>query len=207
MSTETIEVQKRAGVGSTAAKNLRNAGLVPAILYGHGEDNVNLAIKSEVLDRVIEHGTKVLSLRGEISDHAVLRDVQWDTFGSYVLHVDLLRVSKSELIEVSIPVELHGEAPGANEGGMLSFTTHELSIQCPASGIPEKFEVNIGGLHVGDSIHASDIELPNGASLVTPETEVIVQITQPAAQDVEETAAEDEPEVIGKSDESETPEG
>lgn len=200
MSSETLEVKKRDGVGSIASKKLRRTGNVPAILYGHGEENVNLSVKSDAIGRIIQHGTKLLSLTGDITETALLRDVQWDAFGIDVLHVDFTRVSQSEAVEVTLPVELHGEAPGTSEGGQLVFAAHELTIQCPASAIPEHIQVNVSDLHVGQAIHAGEVPLPDGAKVVTPEAEVVVQVTKPsgaaaAASDAESDA---EPELIRK---------
>lgn len=205
MSSETIEVKRRENLGSRASQKLRQTGRVPAILYGHGEENVNLSVRADAIQRIIDHGTKLLSLSGELNDTALLREVQWDAFGVEILHVDFNRVSQTETVEVTLPVELHGEAPGSNEGGMLAFNLHELTIQCPAAKIPEHVVVNIGDLHMGQAIHAGEISLPAGASLVTPAEDVIVQINKPSgaatAEEGEEAAAE--PELIGKDKEGE----
>ncbi len=199
MSSETIEVKKRDVVGSSAARKLRQSGQVPANLYGHGEDNLNLTIPADAINAIIKHGTKLISLTGDVKDTAILREVQWDAFGVEVLHVDFTRVSQAEAVEVTLPVELHGEAPGSNEGGMLTFNTHELTINCPASSIPDHIHVNIGNLHLGDAIHASDVSLPNGATLVTPANEVVVQVIKPSgAAAGEEAEDEAEPELIRK---------
>ena len=196
MSSETLEVKKRDGLGSLAAKKLRQNGDVPANLYGHGEANINLTVRADAIHNIIKHGTKLVTLTGGVQDMAILREVQWDAFGVDVLHVDFTRVSQAEAVEETLPVELHGEAPGSSEGGMLVFTTHELMIRCPASSIPEHLHVNISKLHIGDAIHAADVELPSGASMLTPATEVVVQINKPvgaAASDEGEVA---EPELI-----------
>jgi large subunit ribosomal protein L25 len=196
--SETIEVKKREAVGSRAVQKLRSQGLVPAVLYGHGEENVNLAVRKDALGLVIRHGTKLLSLTGDITDTALLREVQWDTFGVDILHVDFNRVSQSEAVEVTLAVELHGEAPGTSEGGQLNFVTHELTIKCPAASIPEHLTVSIGGLHLGNSIHANEVKLPQGATMVTPGSVVVVQVAKPhAASDEAETTGA-EPELIRK---------
>ena len=180
MSSETITVKKREAVGSNASKRLRAQGQVPAILYGHGQENVNLSIRSEVIGNVIKRGTKLLSLSGDISDTAILRQVQWDTYSTEVVHVDLFRVSATETVEVTLPVHLHGEAPGTSEGGQLVFQTHELTILCPVANIPDHLVVSISGLHLGQSIHANEVTLPEGASLETAGSRIVVQIVKPA---------------------------
>jgi large subunit ribosomal protein L25 len=198
MSSETLEVKMRDTLGSLASRKLRQRGEVPANLYGHGESNVNLSVRADALHNIIKHGTKLLNLTGSVTDTALLREVQWDTFGVDILHVDLTRVSQSEAVEVTLTVELHGEAPGSNEGGQLVFTTHELAIRCPAQNIPEHIQVNIGGLHLGQAIHAGEIALPSGATLLTPANEVVVQVNKPANMTIDDTPASAEPELIRK---------
>lgn len=178
MSSETLTVSHRKEVGSNASKRLRATGQVPAILYGHGQENVNLAVRSEALGSLIKHGTKLVSLVGDVSDMALLRHVHWNTYGTDVLHVDLFRVSATEAVEVTLPVHLHGEAPGIGEGGNLVFQTHELTIRCPASSIPEYITVYVSQLHLGQSIHASEVLLPEGASMVTAPSRVVVQVVK-----------------------------
>lgn len=210
MSSETIEVKKREGVGSAASRRLRQQGHVPANLYGHGEENVNLTVKADAINRVIQHGTKLLSLTGDIKDTALLREVQWDAFGIDVLHVDFTRVSQSESVEVSLPVEMHGEAPGLSQGGQLNFALHELTIKCPASSIPDHLEANVGSLNIGEAVHASDIALPDGAEMVNAANDVVIQINKPSGAAASEEAADElgaEPEVISKGAGEEDAEG
>jgi large subunit ribosomal protein L25 len=199
--SETIEVKKRDAVGSRAVAKLRSQGLVPAVLYGHGEENVNLCVRKDALGLVIRHGTKLLSLTGDISDTALLREVQWDAFGVDILHVDFNRVSQAEAVEVTLAVELHGEAPGLKEGGQLNFVTHELTINCPAASIPEHIIVNVSNLHLGNSIHANEVTLPEGASMVTPGSVVVVQIAKPQLAADDAAASGAEPELIRKAKE------
>jgi large subunit ribosomal protein L25 len=193
---ETIEVTTREAVGTSRVQKLRATGLIPAVLYGHGEANVNLAIAKDVVNNVVRHGSKMLALTGAVQDTALLREVQWDSFGIDILHVDLTRVSKDEAVEVTLPVELHGEAPGLGEGGQLKFTTHELTIRCPAGSIPEHLVVSVANLHLGQSVHANEVTLPAGATMVTPASVVVVQIAQPLAEGDEAEAAVAEPELI-----------
>ncbi len=205
MSSETLQVSKRDALGSLACRKLRAEGLIPANLYGHGEDNMNLSVNAAAVTNLIKHGTKIVSLQGDVKDTALVREVQWDAFGIDVIHVDLTRVSKSEKVEVTLPVEIHGEAPGANAGGLLTVGVHDLTILCPANEVPEQIEVNVSALNVGDAIHASEITLPKGAELVTPGSEVVVQVAAPSggAGDDEEGEAGAEPEVISKGKDEE----
>ena len=207
MSSETLEVKSREELGTLASNRLRQTGYIPANLYGHGEPNVNLAVRADAIHAIINHGGKLLSLTGDINDTALLREVQWDAFGIDVLHVDLTRVTQTELVEVSLPVELHGQAPGLSEGGQLSVENHELTIRCPASSIPEHLLVSVAKLHMGQAIHASDVKLPDGASMVTSATEVVVQVVKPAGMVEEDAGGQSiEPELIGKQEDEDSSE-
>jgi large subunit ribosomal protein L25 len=197
---ETIEVAKRDVLGSRAMIKIREKGLIPAILYGHGQENVCLTVSLETINSLIKHGTKLVSLTGEVVDTALLRSVQWSSMGDRIIHVDFARVSQTEDVEVTIPIHLHGEAPGAmSASGQLRFVTHEIVIRCPAAKIPEYLVCEIGSLQLGQSIHVSELKLPEGAVPVTPGAIVIVQVVVAAGETTAETAGtQAEPELIRK---------
>jgi large subunit ribosomal protein L25 len=194
---ETLEVVKREAQGSWNVGKLRATGYVPAILYGHGEENVCLSVRKEAVAALIKHGSKLVSLTGSVKDTALLREVQWDTFGSNVIHLDLARVSQSETVEVTLPVQLHGEIAAAG-GGQLRFATHEITIRCPAASIPDHLTVEISGLQLGASIHVSEVKLPAGATPVTLGSVVVVQVVAPAGSSDDAAAVAVEPELIRK---------
>jgi large subunit ribosomal protein L25 len=194
---ETLEVVKRDAQGSWNVRKLRATGYVPAILYGHGEENVCLSVRKEAVAALIKHGSKLVSLTGSIKDTALLREVQWDTFGSNVIHLDLARVSQSETVDVTLPIQLHGEIASAG-GGQLRFVTHEITINCPAASIPDHLTVEISGLQLGASIHVSEVKLPAGATAVTLGSVVVVQVVAPAGAVDDAAAVAVEPELIRK---------
>ena len=135
---ETIEVANREARGTRAMIKIRESGSIPAILYGHGEDNVCLTVSLDTINKLIKHGTKLVNLTGAVTDSALLKSVQWSSMGDYIIHVDFARVSQSEAVDVTLPVHLAGEAPGAlTAAGQLRFVTHQVTIRCPASNIPE----------------------------------------------------------------------
>jgi large subunit ribosomal protein L25 len=197
---ETIEVAKRSELGSRAMIKIREKGMVPAILYGHGEENLCLTLPLETINKLIKHGTKLVNLTGAVSDTALLRSVQWSSMGDHVIHVDFARVSQTETVDVTVPIHLHGEAPGAQTAaGQLRFVTHEIIIRCPAAKIPEFLSCDISGLHLGQAIHVNELKLPEGASPVTPGSIVVAQVVAPSgeAAGAEATGAT-EPELIRK---------
>ncbi len=189
-------------------RRLRKAGMVPAILYGHGEESVMLNVKEAELSKVIQHGGHVVELAGEMNESALIKDVQWDAFGLNVIHVDLTRINAKEEVEVDLPIELKGDAPGTHDGGVVNFLKHELSIACPANKLPDKIVVKINHLKLDDMILAGDIELPDGVKLLTSETDGIVSCSMPVTSIEGEEAGEEagaaEPEIVGKDKEDES---
>ncbi len=206
--TDSLNTKIRQQIGSNAVKEVRKAGLVPAVLYGHGEDNVNLSVSADELGAAIRRGAQMVNLEGGVSESALISDVQWDTFGIDMLHVDLTRVSATELVQVAVKLELRGEAPGTKEGGVIDHMTHEIRIECPAGSIPSSIEVSINSLGLEEALKVGELELPEGAKLLTSPDAVVVQCNPPVELDEEEEEASAiEPEVIGRKEEDEETEG
>lgn len=199
MTVGSLTVETREGVGRNRVKHLRKTGRIPAILYGHGQPNVTLSVCLKELDSAIRHGAHVVDLKGAVSESALIKSVQWDSFGHEIIHVDLTRVSVGETVKVTLTIELKGEAPGARQGGVLQQPAHEIEINCPVASIPDKLELNVTGLGLGQMLHASDVKLPEGATLVTS-ADVIVAICSVVQAGAEEAPAVSaaEPEVIGR---------
>jgi large subunit ribosomal protein L25 len=147
----------------------------------------------------VRHGGRLVNLTGAVSESAFVREVQWDTWGSHILHLDLTRISLHEKVEIEVKVELRGEAPGVREGGVVQQLVPELRIDCPAGSIPEKLSVSINALALNAEIKAGDLELPEGATLLDDPETVVVQCVVPAELPEEAAAAAGpaEPEVIG----------
>jgi large subunit ribosomal protein L25 len=205
---EVLHVKKREERGSAACGRLRNAGVIPAVLYGHGQESMSLSVPKSELSFAIRHGSKLVEIEGDVKDSVLLREIQWDALGTDVLHVDLTRVSAEEMVEVELSLEIRGEAPGIKEGGVLDQVAHGIVIMCPAGAIPERLEVNINQLHVGQTLTAGSLELPEEAQLVTSADAVVVSCVEPIEREEIETEPGEgvEPEVIGRaaSDEEES---
>jgi large subunit ribosomal protein L25 len=183
---------------------MRYAGTIPAILYGHGEENQSLTISAEEMSSVVRHGGRVVELKGHVNEKAFIRSMQWDVYGTEVLHVDFTRVSEHERVEVKVSVELRGQAPGVKDGGAVEHIVHEIEIECEALSIPEKIEVSIKELKIGDSITAADVKLPEGAKLLSDPDDVIVHcVVHREEEEGEGEAGVAEPEVIGRKAEDE----
>ena len=207
---EVLDVQLRKTRGKRNARRLRATGSIPAVLYGHGEENVALSVPAAKITAALRQGNKLVKLAGAAGDDALIREVQWDTYGVEVLHVDLTRVSAHELIEVTVAVTLRGEAPGIKEGGHVEQLVHEVDIECEAASIPDKLEANINHLKLGETITVADLDLPEKARLLGSPEAVVVQCIEVVEQEEEEVAEIEpaEPELLGrKPGEEETEEG
>ena len=205
---EVLDVSLRKESGKLRNRRLRASGKLPAILYGHGEDSVSLAVLTDQLETSLRHGSQVVELKGDAKGQALLQDIQWDTFQQHVLHVDLLRVDASDRVTVEVPLKLHGIAPGESEGGTVELLHRSVEIETSPSNIPDHLEVNVNDLHVGGSLKVSDlVGLPEGAAAVLAAETTLVQCVEKIVVEEEEEAegAVAEPEVIGaKKDEEES---
>jgi large subunit ribosomal protein L25 len=196
---DVLNVEVRDQVGTKRIRRMRKTGKIPAVLYGHKEAVLNLAIRKEEFAQVLKHSGKLVKLAGSVSEDALVREVQWDTYGVNVLHVDLMRVSASERVTTEVTVELRGTAVGTTQGGVVQFITHELEIECPAMSIPEKIVLNINDLALGKAIHAHEVPLPEGVVLTSAPEVIVVQCVTPHVEEIPVPGAGGtaEPEVIG----------
>jgi large subunit ribosomal protein L25 len=202
MSEDVLNVAVRTTRGSRAARRMRDAGSVPAVLYGHGEGSVSLTLRIDQIEAALRHGSRVVNLQGELSENALIKDIQWDAFGSQVLHVDLTRVSATERIESKVLVELRGEAPGTKQGGVVEQPCHEVDVEFDMSNITDRLSLTINDLELDQTLTAADLELPAGAKLLTEPETVLVQCVLPQEMPEEAALAEGvEPEVIGRKEE------
>lgn len=211
---EVFEVTRRDAFGSQHTRRMRRNGQIPAILYGHGKENIPLAVPQEQLQHAIRQSARLIDLQGAVKESALIREVQWDTFGNQVLHVDLTRVSATELVRVEVSLETRGTAPGATDGGVVKVLVHAIEIECRADSIPEKLELNINQLELHQSLTVADLLLPEGAKTSLDPDALLVQCVEPtieleeeegeqAVEGDEEGTAASEPEVIGRKEDDE----
>jgi len=203
---ELLNVQRRESVGKRNSRRVRSAGGIPAVLYGHGRETVSLSVPAHDLEAAVRHGSRLVALSGAVNEQAFIRELQWDAWGMNILHVDFARVSAHEMVEVEVPVELRGEAPGHREGGVVEQLLHEIELECEVTDVPEKLYVNINNLNLHGSITAAELALPPTATIRCEPDAVVVQCVEPVAVTEEEEIApaeEAEPEVIGRRAEAE----
>jgi large subunit ribosomal protein L25 len=177
METTTIPVQRREKVGRRAAQHLRKEGYVLGVLYGHGEENIPLAMPLKTIEHSLKMNVRIIQLDfGDDTVQALIKDIQWDSLGDRLLHVDLLRVRMDEEVSMSIPLESQGRAKGIEEGGLLEVQRSELQIKCLPTKVPSTIIYDVSDLGVGESIHIKDIPLPDGVTLDEDPDQVVVSL-------------------------------
>ena len=191
---QRLVAETREGTGKGAARKLRAAGRVPAILYGHGMDPLALSVDSRELFHLLHTGAGanvLVDLVVDGTEHLALpRDVQRDHIRGRFVHVDFLAVRRDEKIHVTIPLRIVGESPGVKAGGVLEHHLWELNVECLATDVPEAIDVDISGLEIGSGVRVSDLKVRSGVTILTSPEDSVVAVTQPQVAVEEEEAAE-----------------
>ncbi|WP_437186609.1 50S ribosomal protein L25 [Planctomicrobium sp. SH668] len=171
----------RTSLGSTATRRLRNEGLVPCNVYGHKQAAATISVTSDAITSVVRSGSHVVELEVDgKSENALVKDVQWDTFSTGIIHVDFLRVDVNERVKLEVPLVLRGTPLGVLAGGALDITHHMVAIECRAIQVPDSIAVRVASLNIGDSVHARDLtELPDGVTILTPADVVLIHVSAP----------------------------
>jgi large subunit ribosomal protein L25 len=208
--TTVLEAKVRSGAGCRAARKVRQEGLIPAVLYGHKEPTVSLAISHKEFAAVMRSGQRMIDLKVDAKQQkALIKDVQYDHMGDEVLHVDFARVSMTEKITLAVPVEMTGHAPGQAEGGVLDMVLKSLEVRCLPANIPESIKLNISELKIGDSIFVKNVPPIEGVEILTDPEAIVITVHEPKEEVVEApaeevaaaaTATPAEPEVIGEKE-------
>ena len=194
-----ISANQRDRVGKGSARAARRAGMVPAVIYGNKQPALGIELEARVIRKII-HEPGIFSRLLKISvggeEITVLtRDIQFHPVSDEALHFDFLRVSEKSTISVAIGVEFINEdkCPGLRIGGNLNVVRHEVELNCPANNIPEKITVDLEGIKVGDSIHISAIELPEGVTpTITDRDFTVATLQSPGGGVKNEDEEEDE---------------
>ncbi len=192
-----LKVQVRKSTGKGGARKLRREGFIPGVVYGAGMDSVALAIdgvafRSSIRGETSGNAIINLSLGGsgqEETKVVMIRDMQIEPVSHTILHVDFHEIDLQEAVEVSVPLELVGKPEGVKEGGILQQIERELEIRCMPLNIPEKIEVDVSNLAIGDSLHVSDITAAGEFEVLSAGDKTIAAVAAPAAEE-EEVAEE-----------------
>jgi len=170
-----VKAQIREGVGKKSAAKLRKLGGIPAIIYGHKEEPLAVALDAHNFVEGLHHGHRLMEVQtGRTKETVFVKELQYDHLGKKIIHADLMRVDVAETIKVMVPIEFRGTARGVHEGGVIEGHADRLEVECRASDVPEVIAVSVKEVDIGDTIHAGDIELPPGVKLVSEPSTVLV---------------------------------
>lgn len=197
---EVLEVKVRDTFGKRRVRRLRAGGLIPANLYGHKQDAVNLMVDEAAMKMILRHGHQIVQLAGACTDEALIKEVQWNVWGNEILHVDFARINANETVKATVPVVLKGDAAGLREGGVVETLIHEVEVECSALNMPENIVVNVKDLGLGQQITVADITLPEGVTVeLAADAVVVACVAKQEEVDMTSGAVDgSEPEVIAR---------
>lgn len=174
MSVEAfiVDAELRNDEGKGASRRLRREGKVPAVIYGGNKEPQSISLAKNIIWQQIENEAffshiVTVNVAGE-AQKAVVKDLQMHPFKQAIVHMDFLRVDETSVIKVSVPVHFIGEdiAPGAKAGGVVTHQMTVVEVSCPAGKLPEYLEADVSKLEIGDSVHLSELKLPEGVEIV-----------------------------------------
>lgn len=180
-----LKADKRENNTKSYIRGLREEGVIPAIVYGKGKEPVSVAVDSvELLKTVRDEGKNAiisLDIKGQSVD-VMLHDYQTDPLKASLVHADFYVVNMSEARNVEVPIQLEGEAPGSNEGGVLQQPLYDLEISAKPNDIPDQITVDVSKLEVGDSISVGDLPTDGAYEILTDADTTIATVTAPTAE-------------------------
>jgi large subunit ribosomal protein L25 len=203
-----LKATQRNTFGKNSARALRRDGLIPAVLYGPKRESLPLTVSPADLDKIYKtSGTEQVLLNLVIQNGAtqnvtvLIKEVQASPVTRQYLHIDFLEISLDEEIVVSVLVEVTGKSKGVERGGFLQLVRHELEVSCLPTNMPDKIEVDITDLDIGDAIHAEDIKLEDKVTLLADPGHTVLTVVAPTVE--EEEIPEEEEEEAEEAEEGE----
>lgn len=195
MKEVTLAAKLRSETGKGAARQLRMAGNIPAVVYGPETEAFSVEVAEKDLRNAVKEATSTsaifdLDIDGK-QNKVIIRDIQRDPVTSKVTHVDFHAISMNKPIHITVPIHITGTAVGVKtDGGILQTVMRELDVSCLPKDIPDHIEIDVDELSIGDSIHVRDIEVPN-VTILSEERRTIVVVAAPTVTVEPETEEEE----------------
>jgi large subunit ribosomal protein L25 len=197
MQRQTLEAAARQDSGKGAARRLRAGGWVPGVAYGSGVETLQIQVQARPLMKALEAGGATLLALSGVAPLAgrlcLVKELQRDPATRAPLHCDFYAVDLKRKIEVSIPIHVEGKAPGVVAGGVLEPMIRELPVKCLPLAIPDRIDVDVSALQIGDSIRVGDLRLPEGVEADVDPTTGVVHVIVPKAEVEAAPVAEEVP--------------
>jgi large subunit ribosomal protein L25 len=207
----TVQAEARETFGKNAARRLRYAGRIPAVVYGGGGPAVSLSVDPKAIVRILRseaghNSIFTLEIPEKAPARVMLREWQWEPIKGDLMHVDMVRIARDEKLRVRVPVRITGEAEGVKiQGGVLEFVLREVEVECLPDDIPEHITVDVSGLVIGRQLRVSDLPVASSVKILAEPGRVVAHVVPPkteaapAAEEVVEVApTAAEPELIRK---------
>ena len=178
-----LQIEDRLKIGSSSSRSMRRMGKIPINYYYKGESNKNLLIDQKELHRAIQSGQHVfeVSINNE-TVYVMIKDAQYNPVTEQIIHLDLMRVRRTEKMTFSLPLVFEGTAAGSVEGGIVTQVNSAIDIECFPTDVPESILVDISHLELNEVILAKDLTLPDDVSLISPEDTTIATCNPPKAE-------------------------
>ena len=194
--TLTLSAQTRERAGKGASRAMRLEGRVPAVVYGNKQEPLSIHIEEKALVKILNTGhfmnsVIMIDFKGK-PQRTLPKAVDFHPVTSRPIHVDFLRIGEHTKVHVAVPIRFDNEeaSPGLKRGGVLNAVIHELEIVCDAASIPNEIHIPLDGLEIGDSVHISQVKLPEGVTPAnTDEDFTVATIVAPSAMKAEEEEA------------------
>ena len=194
MAENVLSADNRTATGKGANRRLRVAGHIPGVIYGKGRDTQPVVLDPKALEAVLHKSGAGLNTLIDLSvagrtDTVLVKELQRDPVYGRYMHVDFFQVDLTQKITVSVPIHFVGKARGVEFGGILDHPLRELEVECLPRAIPEFVEVDVSALEIGQSIHVSELRLPEGVAVMTDGALPVASVVLPAVE-VEATPTE-----------------
>ncbi len=169
--TQFLKAESRKRTGSGVLKQMRREGQLPSVVYGKGSENLNIKVSTKALTDMLAQSSSTsilidLEIDGGAAQTAFLQSTQRNSLSGELIHADFLAVTQGMKISATIPVEVRGEPVGVKAGGIMEQLIRDLEISCSPKDLPERIEVDIEHLGVGDSLTIGDLKVPEGVEVI-----------------------------------------
>ncbi|GAA3783864.1 50S ribosomal protein L25/general stress protein Ctc [Micrococcus endophyticus] len=204
--SDKIKVTRRTDFGKGAARQARRAGLIPAVVYGHGQDPIHLLLPAQETTLAVRNPNALLTVVNEAGEeHMVLpKDIQRHALKDTVEHLDLIEVRRGEKVVVDVTVHVEGEVAQGNEY-VLDHVT--VPVEAEATHLPESVTISVEGREAGEHVYATDVQVPAGTTLQLEDEIVIATVSEVVEQDLGDESVQEEQAAEGEAAEGESAEG
>ena len=204
-----LDIENREVVGKKATKTLRRSGKVPSVLYFKGEEPLSISVNNKALNKAMKSEQRIYEMEiNNESQYVMIKEIQYHPVTDEVLHVDFMRVLRSEKMTISVPLILTGKAVGVTEGGILSQSMNQIEISCYPTNVPENIEVNIDNLELNASLSVADVNIDDDEiEIISPDELNVATIAAPREEEEPVLSDEDEADSDVESSEEKTDAG